>query len=363
MVAPYRLPVFDQLAKHHDVTVLFYQGEKDFREWDIELNEKYDFDYEILKSKQIGPFVVNSGLTKYLRQTDFDLYILNDSDENILQNIKISAYAKLASKPTVWWFEAISPNYKPPSENKLLKLGKRTVLTRYRQAMLNISDSVIAFSQKSSNFARELGVNEPKVVESSQHMPEEQISSATKQSDKRDVLNKSKRIFLYIGQIDPRKGIETLIDSYMNISNGETSLIIAGSGVKSELVEKISEQESDIHYLGYVNETEKARLYEHSDIFVLPTRHDPWGLVINEALHFGLPVITTQAAGASELVKENGIVIDAVEVDTLSAAMKRMIDDDNYLNYQPTNNRDDITDTSIMVSDLMDAIGIAIESD
>jgi len=60
---------------------------------------------------------------------------------------------------------------------------------------------------------------------------------------------------------------------------------------------------------------------------VLPTHHDPWGLVINEAMACALPVITTDAAGASlDLIKNNGYVIRSGDVRSLSSAIEALMD-------------------------------------
>ena len=73
-----------------------------------------------------------------------------------------------------------------------------------------------------------------------------------------------------------------------------------------------------------------AEYYIAADIFVLPTLSDPWGLVVNEAMIFGLPIICTDTAGvAYDLVREgiNGFVVKAGNSDVLYAALKRLCDD------------------------------------
>jgi glycosyltransferase involved in cell wall biosynthesis len=65
-------------------------------------------------------------------------------------------------------------------------------------------------------------------------------------------------------------------------------------------------------------------------IFVLPTFHDAWGLVVNEAIYYELPIITTQAAGASELIEEgkNGFIIFSNNIKALKITLERLIKDD-----------------------------------
>ena len=70
------------------------------------------------------------------------------------------------------------------------------------------------------------------------------------------------------------------------------------------------------HFIDFLQTSELKQYYKLSDIFVLPTKYDVWGLVVNEAMSQGLPVISTSACVAAiELVSNgyNGYVIDRVD--------------------------------------------------
>ncbi len=56
--------------------------------------------------------------------------------------------------------------------------------------------------------------------------------------------------------------------------------------------------ENNVHFVNYCSKTELSNYYKAADIFVLPTRYDSWGLVVNEAMSYGLPVVTTDCCGA-----------------------------------------------------------------
>ena len=74
--------------------------------------------------------------------------------------------------------------------------------------------------------------------------------------------------------------------------------------------------------------TAKRELFRTSHIFVLPSLHEPWGFVINEALEWGLPVITTDAVGAAGyLAKANGHIVPAGDVHALRSAISALIHD------------------------------------
>lgn len=78
-----------------------------------------------------------------------------------------------------------------------------------------------------------------------------------------------------------------------------------------------------------MSKDELFEYYKAADLFVLPTREDVWGLVINEAMACGLPVITTEKCGSgAELIEEgrNGYIVPVEDVDALAMSMKKILE-------------------------------------
>ena len=96
----------------------------------------------------------------------------------------------------------------------------------------------------------------------------------------------------------------------------------------------------NVHFIGFT-EKEKLKLYyAAADVFVLPTREDIWGLVINEAMAAGLPVITTNRCGAGlELIKnnQNGYLVQVDDVDNLSKKIHVILNDKDLKNKMENN--------------------------
>jgi glycosyltransferase involved in cell wall biosynthesis len=85
---------------------------------------------------------------------------------------------------------------------------------------------------------------------------------------------------------------------------------------------------SDVCFAGHVKLDELPGYYACADVFVLPSWGEPWGLVINEAMACGLPVIATDRVGASiDLIREgvNGHVVPARDVEALARALRRVL--------------------------------------
>jgi glycosyltransferase involved in cell wall biosynthesis len=130
--------------------------------------------------------------------------------------------------------------------------------------------------------------------------------------------------FLFVGRLLPLKGIAELLEAFSQLPEGE--LYVAGDGPLRPLVTQAVER-GRVTYVGHVDHPTLQRLYSESDVLVLPSRDEVWGLVINEALEHGLAVIATQAVGAVDdlLVDDvNGYVTQTGNVDELREAMARI---------------------------------------
>ena len=78
--------------------------------------------------------------------------------------------------------------------------------------------------------------------------------------------------------------------------------------------------------MGFNNPTALPEIFAAADIFVLPSRHDGWGVVVNEALGAGLPIIVSDRVGARDLVENgcNGFVTTAGDIDSLASALLKL---------------------------------------
>jgi len=136
------------------------------------------------------------------------------------------------------------------------------------------------------------------------------------------------KVALFLSRIHPVKGLVDLIDAWNSVNTDGWRLIIAGEGEKKymEIIKnKVTalNLQREISFIGHVCGKEKELLYRESDLFVLPTYSENFGLVIAEAMSYGIPVITTKAAPWYIIEKNNcGWWVD-VGVESLSKALSQ----------------------------------------
>ncbi len=137
-------------------------------------------------------------------------------------------------------------------------------------------------------------------------------------------------VFLYVGRLEIHKGISDLLEAFINLVNEgrKCRLIIVGDGSLRDLVESARNTHNTIEYLGRLSGESLMYAYSRVDVFILPSRVEPWGLVINEAMSAGLAVITTDNVGCvDDLVRDgkNGYIVPSASPARLAEAMRTFI--------------------------------------
>lgn len=142
---------------------------------------------------------------------------------------------------------------------------------------------------------------------------------------------KDKPTVLFIGQFIPRKGIDVLLEAWAAKKEDAQLVLIGGGDLEAAYRAQIENLGlTDVQVVGFLPKKEVFCYYKASDVFVLPTREDIWGLVINEAMACGLPVISTdRCIAACELIQdnENGFVVKTEDVKALAMALDRLLGD------------------------------------
>lgn len=130
--------------------------------------------------------------------------------------------------------------------------------------------------------------------------------------------------FIYIGRLSDEKNIGFIVEVFKKLPY---ELILVGDGELREQLEK--NNPSNIKFLGYIDNEKLSEKLALSDCFILPSLSEPWGLVVEEALTIGVPVIVSNHVGChSDLVNENnGIVFDVNDHQSFIDAIKKMEQD------------------------------------
>jgi glycosyltransferase involved in cell wall biosynthesis len=136
-------------------------------------------------------------------------------------------------------------------------------------------------------------------------------------------------VFLFCGQMIARKGIDLLLAAFARLKSGRLLLVGREAELPALLAPLPDTLRARITYAGFHPPEELPRFFTQADVFVLPSRYDGWGVVVNQAIGAGLPVICSDQVGAGhDLVEEgvNGAKFRAGDADALHAALQRFVD-------------------------------------
>jgi glycosyltransferase involved in cell wall biosynthesis len=291
---PYRAPLFDRIAKHVDLTVLYAAPTIAGREWSVSLNHRA----MILRGVRVPgmrsvirhDYPVTFGIAGALRSSRPDVVV-------------ISGWSTFASQAAVAWcrvhripyvLHVESHDLDPrPAWRRHVKDAVATPVIRGAAAVLAVGsaarDSVVARGAKNVNiFANTIDVD--RWIERAGKL------ARTPHDD---------LVVLSVGREVPEKGFDALTEA------------AADAGVRLEVV------------TGGLSEDELAQRYVDADVFALLSRHEPWGVVVNEAAASSLPLVLSDRVGAAfDLLRdgENGFLVPADDVEAAAEALRKLRD-------------------------------------
>lgn len=135
------------------------------------------------------------------------------------------------------------------------------------------------------------------------------------------------RFVLYLGTLEPRKGIDTLLDAWAQIAARHEDVLLVIGGKAGWYAERLHAQAQRlglaerVRWLDYVPPSDLPLLYTAAEVFVFPSRYEGFGLPPLEAMACGTPVVTSGAASLPEVVGDAGIMIPAANATALAHAL------------------------------------------
>lgn len=329
IISPYRIPLFNVLSQQPgvDLHVIFLaETDPSLRQWKV-YKQEIKFSYEVLTSwrKRVAGYnlLLNRGLGGALPAA---------KPEAIL----CGGYSYFASWQALWWARNRSVPFFLWSESNLQDIRKGRALVEllknefFRQCTgFVVPGKSAAEYLLSHGIKRETIFTAPNAVDN-ELFAQEAAAAREKSEQLRRDLDLPNRYFLFVGRLVREKGVFELLSAYSRLDGEirqQVGLIFAGDGpCRSELeTQAASISLGLIKFVGFTQREQLAAYYALGEMLILPTYSDPWGLVVNEAMACGLPVIVSTVAGcAPDLVSEgwNGKFVKPRDIESLSSAMR-----------------------------------------
>jgi len=138
--------------------------------------------------------------------------------------------------------------------------------------------------------------------------------------------------FLYVGNLEPRKNLERLIEAFAQMPSKEHELVVIGNnwyrGSVAEAKARALRLEHRIRFMGYVPRADLPGWYSNATAFIYPSLLEGFGLPVVEAMACGVPVITSNTSSMSEIAGDSALLINPHSVAEIAEAMSRLAEDD-----------------------------------
>ena len=323
MMAPYTSQIFERVAKRRDcqLLVIYETAMEPNRKWAPEQSPAYD--HVVLKSLTLDLTSIVS--EAYLHVPWRPLHVLR----RFAPDVVVAGGAGIWSSPTNvlalaacrlhrWAFVPICESF----NRKDPPLPQR-VLAPWVRRFYGSGDAWLVSGTRAAERAISLGADPARTLLSPMipALPLEEAAVPTSLP----VRANGRTRYLFVGRLVEGKGIDVLLDAFARLDDGE--LWIAGEGPLRPRVEAAAVHDDRIRLHGHLGWRELQALYRQADALVLPSLYDVWGLVVNEALAHGIPVIATDQVGAATDLLEPGVtgfVVAAGSSLALAGAMREL---------------------------------------
>lgn len=315
---PYHTPILNHLAELADLKVLFmsrsHPGQRSHQGWagfDDPWGQPPRFDYTYYWSQAVTiPSLdfrtqVSVGVTQELAKRDPDV-------------VMFSSWGPLMAEPLLWKLFAGKRAVMWAESTTHSGLLRGFLSNSVRRLLLSRVDAFVSNGSQATAFLRDLGVSESRVITSClpTHLTARKVTNAE---------HSASPTFLFVGRLVPLKRPESAIRAFGRIRHAlpGARLTVVGDGPLLPKVAKLAAETGGVDLVGRKEGAALAAYYESSDILVVPSVREVWGLVVNEALANGTYVIATDQVGSAHdlLTPIAGRIVPADDETAMAEAL------------------------------------------
>jgi len=215
--------------------------------------------------------------------------------------------------------------------------GRTKPQTRLRRFLIPRAHAFIAWGEPARGYLLSLDVPQSRVFCAAQAIDTSYWTALVRRFDRgaeRAALSLDGVTFLLVGRAVQRKGFQNFLLAWSMLSTSSRSracAVLVGDGEYLEELKRMARELSlaNVAFVGAKGPEDLARYYAAADVFVMPSLEDVWGLVVNEALCAGLPILASRYAGAAQgLLRDSGrgLIIDPANISEFARKIHAWID-------------------------------------
>mgnify|MGYP004630692091 FL=1 len=305
--APYRVPFFNLLGDYYDMTLALSQNPEDRKERNKAWfqNEKRTYRVVYLKTTKLFGVKVGFGIKKMLG--NYDLVFMD-------------MYSNPTNMYAIWCMNRMGKQFVMSVDGMLPRDHQNLLVHKMKSYFLNSPTVMLSPGKSTDMCLEEYGVSKSKIVRYpfTSLLKNDILSTVPTRTEKFELRKKlgmpcegEDRVILTVGRFSYARGYGKGYDILFKVMSRLPKtfhLYIVGDEPTQEFIDMKREGGLDnVHFVGFMNKKSLSEYYKAADLFCLQTRKDIWGLVVNEAMSNGLPVITSNTCVAGLTLVEDGV--------------------------------------------------------
>ncbi|MBI4784293.1 MAG: glycosyltransferase [Oscillatoriophycideae cyanobacterium NC_groundwater_1537_Pr4_S-0.65um_50_18] len=325
LIAPYRLPVYQAIGNQFNLSILHGGLEDNRSSWKnvkdqlegVSVKQSWGLVFKFRKGKKGSTFDY-----KFIHITPgffFDLLRQNPdaviSNELGFRTLTALIYGTLLRKPVwVWWGGTLHTEKSIGLSRKIVRM----ILSRWVNRW-------ISYGETSTEYLLSLGIDRNKILQIQNCVNEALYLETCKPA----IDLNPKPVFLYVGQLIYRKGVDKLLEAAAKLQQEgqDFTLLLVGGGAEKESLQNLAAELNlkNITFYPAQPPDRMNSIYHSADYLVFPTLEDVWGLVVNESLWSGIPVLSSIYAGCAKELLPSENTFDPLDADSFLSALRRAL--------------------------------------
>jgi glycosyltransferase involved in cell wall biosynthesis len=305
----YQSPLIKSISSTKNIKLkVLYESHFSLKKYyDKEFNKIIKFDVDLIKGYE------SNFITKKKKINIFQYFI---AVKKIINQFKpdfiwIHGYETLRKIVIIILCKSLNIKVLVRGESNLIDQGRLYLFSRF--FFFNLIDFFVhkymAIGKKNYDFYRKFVKKDkisffPYVVDNSYFQRKVSTSKINDLKNKFKI-KKNSLVFLYSGKIISKKNVKILLKSFVELKIKNSFLFIVGDGIELNKLKNEFNQKNII-FTGFVNQSQLIIYYNLSKIFVLPSKYEPWGLSVNEAMNCNNALLLSSNVGCgADLLKKN----------------------------------------------------------
>lgn len=349
LLSPYRVDWLNELGKYEEVTILYLEEENNERNREWLEKKPENCKYKLMKGVSLPKIgKISLDVLRELKRKKYDIIIL-DGYGYVTQLINIF----FLNKKKEMYFINVDGAVPKRNEKQIVRLLKKAFLSKVPYFLCGSYETGNILVGYGSNLKRI--IHHPFTSLYKRDIYKDVISFSDKISLRKKLEIKEKYMVISVGRFSYLngygKGYDVLLKAAERLKKLDIGWYIIGGEPTDEFAKMKKEMKlENVHFVDFKKKEELKEYYRAADIFTLMTVGDVWGLVINEAMACGLPVITTDRCVAGVELVENGVngyIIPVADTQSLVNHVQKILETDGMVEKMGHHSLEKIQDYTI----------------